>query len=118
MEVKYSYPSLSYNINNYYIQRQIIAYLYIVFSFFDILTTYFGINNYGLVENIPWTQWIINNYGWNGVVLRFIIFSIFFLYLFRYQPDWMFKYFRYLAFIILIVFAYFTSINNLFLMWW
>lgn len=96
----------------YWTQRQLITFGYILVAGTDIITTYFGITKYGLRETIPWTTWLINHMGWEGVILRFIVSSIFFLYLFRYLPSYMFKWLRIPATVILIVYMAFTTVNN------
>lgn len=113
-----SQPSFSFSHNRYMTHRQVLALSYVFFSFTDIITTYFGMVNFHLVETIPWTTAIINNWGWDGVILRAIITSVLVLYLFRFQPDSVFKVVKYPAWIILGVYAIFTTFNNLFLMFW
>lgn len=101
--------------NKYLLQRQILALGYVFVAGTDIITTYFGLERYTLHETIPWTSWIIKYLGWEGIILRFILSSIFFLYLFRYTPSNLFKWIRYPATVLLVVYACFTTINNIIL---
>jgi hypothetical protein len=103
---------------DYLIQRQALALGFVFIAGTDILTTYFGMTKYGLRETIPWTTWIIEHLGWEGTILRMVVFSLLILHLFRYQSNSFFKFFRIPAAVILVVYAGYTTINNLLLMWW
>lgn len=104
-------PSYPFSISHL-IERQLLAFGYVFVAGTDIITTYFGLTKYGLHETIPWTQWIIDNYGWEGTILRFILSSVFFVMLFRYLHKNVFVYFRYPAWVILVVYFTFTTVNN------
>jgi hypothetical protein len=119
MQANNSYPSfpLPFHLNKvqYLTHRQILAFCYLLFSFTDIITTYFGIVNFGLQERITWTQWIINQWGWNGVIIRDTLTSILVLLIFRYMPNRVFSISKYSAWLILVVYILFTTFNNLYL---
>lgn len=108
--------SLSYfNSHLYMKQRQWLALGYVFTAGADIITTYFGLEKFGLVEQIPWTSYMIQQWGWEMVILRFILGSLFFLYVIRYQPNWMFKWTRIPMLVILITYFGLTALNNLIL---
>jgi hypothetical protein len=96
----------------YWTERQAIAYTYLLVATTDIISTYFGIEKYGLHETISWTTWIIEHLGWEGTILRLVLFSFFIFTLFRYLPKQMFNYIRIPAWIIAGIYFVFTTANN------
>lgn len=111
---KYKYLS----INEHLKMRQIIMYSYIFLLFADMFTTYFALTLYPtqLHESVPWTKALIESYGWNGVILRFLLSSILGIFIFKYQPNIVFRYTTPIVVICLLIYAYESTVNNIILM--
>lgn len=119
MSLTITQPSSPFSLTRskfYLNQRARIALAYVFFAFTDIITTYFGIEYFGLVENVPHTQWILEHYGWNGVLLRTLIVSILLVYFFRYIPNKVFFFVKIPAIVILFFYVGITTVNNILLM--
>ncbi len=106
----------SYSFSFQLTHRKWLALSYTFFAFSDIITTYFGITYFGLVENVPWTAWLLENHGWNGVLLRTLVITFFLIHFYRFVPTKIFNFVKYPSWVILFAYVLGTTVNNIYLM--